>query len=1558
MHRSVFLWGASALVTGIASGQTAPGLLLASDPSWSETVQADLQREHYEVRDATTDVAAPTLAADNAAQALCFSFSRDGLRVRSQAGAAQPFEWGLELQSFGRTGAMERAEAVDASCRANRVEYLRGPLTEWYVNDARGLEHGFTVARPPEGSGPLVLRLAVIGGLAQRPGEGRIDFLHPDGQLALSYDHLLVLDADGASVPAKMIARDGAIDLWVEDDGASYPLTVDPLISTWSWAVESNASNAQLGFSVATAGDVNGDGYSDVIVGAPYWSNVGMARIYLGSSSGLSTTHSAQITGVQSGEELGYSVGTAGDVNGDGRSDVIIGSRGFDTTGQDAGRVAIHLGTLFAEGILINPALVLVGATGSLFGSAVATAGDTNGDGYTDFLVGAPRGEVTTQLEGIALVFNGGLNLPTNPWRTLHSSAFFAAFGTSVGWAGDVNADGFADVIVGAPTQSNGQTDEGFAFVYNGSSSGTSLTPSWTKESNQAFARYGTSVGTAGDVNGDGFSDVIVGSPGFSNGPGGEGWAFVYHGSATTLGVGPAWIGEGNVANANYGYAVGTAGDVNGDGFADVLVGAPNLNEPLGAPLGKVFAYHGSPSGLSSIPGLVTFIGFGAPEFGFSVGTAGDVNGDGFSDAIFGARFVTNGESKEGRAQVHLGSAGSFKPAAAVVIESNSAGARLGPVATAGDVNGDGFEDIIVGEPGFTNGGRARVFHGGAQLGTAGTTGSPAWTVEANQSGAEYGASVACAGDVNSDGYSDVIVGSPGALIGAGQPNGGGVRVYHGAKTGLSTVAGFENGSIQSLSDLGFSVSGAGDVNGDGFCDVIFSAPLRDAGEVDEGQAFVVHGSSLGLNSTYSWTAQGNQAGALFGYSVACAGDLNGDGFSDVIVGARNYDNGQVDEGRAYFFHGSATGLFDPDLGVQPFVVESNQAQSFFGTSVAGAGDANGDGFPDTIVGAPFDDTFSLDGGMARVYAGSATTPQILMASLYGPQIYGQSGASVSGAGDVNGDGFADVLVGAPNGNDGDSQGTTGNKGIARFYFGGAGGPVGGPVSQYLLGAQVDAGFGSYVAYAGDLNGDAYADVLVGSPGHDAGQTDEGAVFVYLGNDGTNTSPFRMHPRQLRATDGGPLPRLGTSPTDGFRMEVLRRSPFGRSDVAVEWKVIKAAGPISQFGGVNYADTGANGVDFSTIVTGLPEGLFAWQVRNRYRLAKSPLQTTGPWLSIPWNTGNEADLRIVHAPSKIAVDSVAPIKVTVVLGANAPAPVVRQVSNAGGLPLNWAAVVTPGASWLTVSPAGAAAQLPSDAAVPMSVSFKNAGLTVGAYQTTLRLDNTDSTDFIDIPVTLTVIDQPFLPEDTLSGNLVGALDMQAATFNALKGMQLLLKFSGAQQNMKLLVTVEGASKTQSFKVKLTPGGKISKVVKLKEEGLHTVRFVNLTGSGPYLVKTKIKKLPSKAAHYQSKTVAGKNGLANVPFTVLPGAKLTASVKPKGGFVGPISLGLFTPAGLSISLGQYQSAGANGGLTIALVPLAQGGKYNLQVTGFGSNKDKVKILMAIIHPSGGYLVVLP
>jgi hypothetical protein len=233
------------------------------------------------------------------------------------------------------------------------------------------------------------------------------------------------------------------------------------------------------------------------------------------------------------------------------------------------------------------------------FGAAVGTIGDVNGDGYDDVIVGAPQYDNGEQDEGVAFVYLGSGEAMSSTYWLLEIDQPRAGFGTSVRTAGDVNGDDYDDVIVGAPVYSDTTGSVGGAFAYYGSASGLSITPTWTLLGDRPGSEFGTSVGTAGDVNKDGYDDVIIGAPQYEldqEDPGfqkEEGFAFVFVGSASGLSEVVYWSGEGNKQGTDFGYSAGTAGDVNGDGCADVIVGAPQYMSASKTLLGRVFVYHG-----------------------------------------------------------------------------------------------------------------------------------------------------------------------------------------------------------------------------------------------------------------------------------------------------------------------------------------------------------------------------------------------------------------------------------------------------------------------------------------------------------------------------------------------------------------------------------------------------------------------------------------------------------------------------------------------------------------------------------------------------------------------------------------------------------------------------------------------------------------------------------------------------------------------------------------------------------------------------------------------------
>ena len=333
---------------------------------------------------------------------------------------------------------------------------------------------------------------------------------------------------------------------------------------------------------------------------------------------------------------------------------------------------------------------------------------------------------------------------------------------------------------------------------------------------------------------------------------------------------------------------------------------------------------------------------------GYSIATAGDVNGDGYGDVIIGAPRHSNPQVYEGAAFLYLGSAGGLSTAPAWSYESNQIGAGFGIcVAPAGDVNNDGYADVIVGADTYDIGqseeGCAFVFLGSS----SGLAPTPIWTGQGDQAGAQYGLCVATAGDVNGDGYDDILVGAP--FYDNSSSDDGRAYLYYGAAYGVESDFAWAIGSGQTSAQLGRSVATAGDVNADGYADIIIGADRYDAGLIlDCGRAWVYLGSSTGIAGGYVWVQTGVVSGDHFGWCVAAAGDTDGDGYADVVVGAPEADGSLVDEGRIYVYRGTPTGVAIPPMRT----LSGGQTNARYGTSVAPAGDTNGDSFADLVVGA------------------------------------------------------------------------------------------------------------------------------------------------------------------------------------------------------------------------------------------------------------------------------------------------------------------------------------------------------------------------------------------------------------------------------------------------------------------------------------------------------------------------------------------------------------------------------------------------------------------------------
>jgi len=389
------------------------------------------------------------------------------------------------------------------------------------------------------------------------------------------------------------------------------PLSVHAQSRLFTFRGDSPAD--EFGWSVRDAGDVDGDGHADVIVGAPgrYSSGGGIARVLSGKNGTVLYT----FRGDSPGDAFGASVSGAGDVNQDGRADLIVGA--FHHGRYGGGYARVFSGKSGTTLYTVHGT-----SAGDAFGASVSGAGDVNLDGHADFIIGAPNDDIKTPNSGSAWVFSGkdGALL----FLFIGDSAG-DGFGSSVAGAGDVNLDGLADLIVGAQYDDDSGQDSGSARVFSGKD-GTTL---FTVYGTSAGHRFGRPVSGGCDVNQDGHADLIVGAP-YDDKKG------LRTGSARVLsgrdGV-PLFTVYGDSAGDFFGYSVSSAGDVNGDRHPDLVAGAPD-DDDNGTSSGSARVF----SGKDGTP-LFTLAGDGAGDLlGWSVSGGGDVNLDGIPDIIAGAR--------------------------------------------------------------------------------------------------------------------------------------------------------------------------------------------------------------------------------------------------------------------------------------------------------------------------------------------------------------------------------------------------------------------------------------------------------------------------------------------------------------------------------------------------------------------------------------------------------------------------------------------------------------------------------------------------------------------------------------------------------------------------------------------------------------------------------------------------------------------------------------------------------------------------------------------------------
>ena len=436
---------------------------------------------------------------------------------------------------------------------------------------------------------------------------------------------------------------------------------------------------------------------------------------------------------------------------------------------------------------------------------------------------------------------------------------------------------------------------------------------------------------------------------------------------------------------------------------------------------------------------------------GSSVASAGDVDGDGLDDVLIGAYQNDDGGLRAGKAYLFLASSlGSsniidLSQADYFFIGENADDYAGRSVSSAGDVDGDGLSDILIGAYQNDDGGGAA---GKAYLILASSLGSNTTIALSNadyafigENAGDYaGYTLAKTGDIDGDNLNDILIGAYGNDDGGSQA--GKVYLVLSSSLGSSTTIDLSNADYafegEASGDYaGYSIAGFDDVNGDGSGDILIGAYGNDDGGSSAGKAYLFFGTSLGSSSLVDlsqadYSFVGEDYGEYAGYSVSDVSDIDGDGLDEIVIASPENDDGGPQAGKVYLiFSSSLSGTTTIDLSTADYAFVGETTYDYAGYSVSLARDVDGDGLGDILIGAPYNDEGGSDAG--KVYLilgsslGSSSTIDLSQAdySMIGDGSYDHAGTSVSSAGDMNGDGYDEILIGVPDNDDGGSNAGT-----------------------------------------------------------------------------------------------------------------------------------------------------------------------------------------------------------------------------------------------------------------------------------------------------------------------------------------------------------------------------------------------------------------------------------------------------------------------------------------------------------------------------------------------------
>jgi len=470
---------------------------------------------------------------------------------------------------------------------------------------------------------------------------------------------------------AEEVCGDGVDD---DCDGADLPCILNIPLATTDVQLMGESAGDEVGTSVAAVGDINGDGLDDVLLGAPYDDidaiDAGTAYVVFGGLTGTLDLSGAdaRLIGVSSGDAAGMSVGPAGDVDNDGYDDILVGAWYEDTAASDAGAAYLLLGPISGDVNLDDADYILTGGSANDYaGSAVTTVGDWDGDGYADLGIGAYEEDTGASNAGMAYLISGASvssgTLPGVSWAQFSGERSDDQVGRNIAAAGDVDGDGQPDLLISAPPEDTGGNASGSVYLVLGPSTGGAVDLRYADaqlygEGDNHFA--GRTAAGVGDLDNDGYDDIFIGADGEDSVASGNGAAYLWNG--------PVPSGTRDLSNADtkfvgdtgldyIGRSVAGGGDIDGDGNLDLVMGG------TGDDYGDTDAGGGFVALGPFSAGTVTKNDFYARLYaastddkaGYAVSGAFDFNGDGFDDVLVGVPGEDTGGTDAGAAYITFG---------------------------------------------------------------------------------------------------------------------------------------------------------------------------------------------------------------------------------------------------------------------------------------------------------------------------------------------------------------------------------------------------------------------------------------------------------------------------------------------------------------------------------------------------------------------------------------------------------------------------------------------------------------------------------------------------------------------------------------------------------------------------------------------------------------------------------------------------------------------------------------------------------------------------------------